>query len=65
MRQVRPYPRVVVSPKAARSLKAGHAWVFAGEVLREEPCPLDGRQAQNGDLVDVVEENQTLHKVQV
>lgn len=59
MRQVRPYPRVVVSSKAARSLKAGHAWVFAGEVLREEPCPLDGRQAQNGDLVDVVEENGT------
>lgn len=59
MKQVRPYPQVVVTRKAARSLKAGHPWVFEGEVVRIEPSPSDGREAANGDLVDVREENGT------
>ena len=52
MRQTRPYPRIVVTRKAARSLKAGHPWVFEGEVLEAEPCA-------NGSVVDVFEENGT------
>lgn len=59
MRQVRPYPQLVVSRKAARSLRAGHPWVFEGEVIRLEPAPSDGRLARNGDIVDVREENGT------
>ncbi len=59
MRQLRPYPQVVVTAKAARSLKGGHPWVFEGEVLRVEPAPSDGRAPANGDVVDVVEENGT------
>lgn len=59
MRQLRPYPQVVVTAKAARSLKGGHPWVFEGEVLRVEPAPSDGRAVANGDVVDVVEENGT------
>lgn len=59
MKQLRPYPRVVVSRKAARSLAGGHPWVFEGEVLRTEPAPADGREAENGDVVDVFEENGT------
>ena len=52
MKQERPYPQLVVSRKAAKSLRGGHPWVFAGEVLRADP-------ATNGDIVDVVEENGT------
>lgn len=52
MKQERPYPRLTVTRKAARSLRAGHPWVFAGEVLRAEPAP-------NGSIVDVFEENGT------
>ena len=52
MKQARPYPRIVVTRKAARSLKAGHPWVFEGEVLEAEPCV-------NGAVVDVFEENGT------
>lgn len=52
MKQARPYPRIVVTRKAARSLKAGHPWVFEGEVLEAEPCA-------NGSAVDVFEENGT------
>ena len=59
MKQVRPYPRVIVTRKAARSLAGGHPWVFEGEVLRLEPSPEDGRPAANGDVVDVFEENGT------
>ena len=58
MKQVRPYPKVFVTRKAARSLAAGHPWVFEGEVTRMEPSP-DGRAATNGDVVDVFEENGT------
>ena len=59
MKQQRPYPQVIVTRKAARALAGGHPWVFEGEVLRMEPAPTDGREAQNGDVVDVVEENGT------
>ena len=52
MKQARPYPRVIVTRKAARSLAAGHPWVFEGEVISAEP-------AANGDVVDVFEENGT------
>jgi 23S rRNA (cytosine1962-C5)-methyltransferase len=59
MKQQRPYPQVIVTRKAARALAGGHPWVFEGEVRRMEPAPTDGRAAQNGDVVDVVEENGT------
>ena len=52
MKQARPYHRIVVTRKAARSLKAGHPWVFEGEVLEAGPCA-------NGSVVDVFEENGT------
>ena len=59
MKQVRPYPKAIVTRKAARSLAGGHPWVFEGEVVRMEPSPVDGRGAANGDIVDVFEENGT------
>ena len=46
MKQARPYPQVVVTRKAARSLKAGHPWVFEGEVVRMEPAA-DGTAISN------------------
>ena len=43
----RPYPTITVTDKAARALKSGHPWVYAGEVLTEgDPC-------QDGEIVDV------------
>ncbi len=57
MKQTRPYPQAVVSRKAARSLRAGHPWVFEGEVLGLRPSPLDGRKAANGCAVDLFEKN--------
>ena len=59
MKQLRPYPQVIITRKGARALAAGHPWVFDGEVLRVEPSPADGRAAVNGDIVDVREENGT------
>lgn len=59
MKQLRPYPRATVTKKAARSLKAGHPWVFAGEVIRIEPSPESGEGPTNGGAVDVFEENGT------
>ncbi|MGI6754419.1 MAG: class I SAM-dependent rRNA methyltransferase [Atopobiaceae bacterium] len=59
MKQQRPYPYVTISKKAARSLKAGHPWVFEGEVLATAPAPTDGQAAANGDIVDVFEQNGT------
>ena len=52
MKQARPYPRVTVTRKAARSLAGGHPWVFEGEVITAE-------RAENGSIVDVFEENGT------
>ena len=59
MKQVRPYPQVIVTRKAAKALAGGHPWVFEGEVLRTEPSPADGAVATNGCVVDVFEENGT------
>ena len=58
MKQVRPYPRLIVTRKAARSLAAGHPWVYAGEVLRTEAAA-DGTPVTNGCVIDVFEENGT------
>ena len=59
MKQLRPYPQVIVTKKAARALAGGHPWVFEGEVIRVEPSPESGEHAQNGCIVDVFEENGT------
>lgn len=56
MKQLRPFPQAVITKKGARFLDAGNVWVYDAEVLRIEPAPLDGREAENGDLVDVVDE---------
>lgn len=58
MKQARPYPRLVITRKAARALAGGHPWVFEGEVRSVEPAA-DGRAAENGDVVDLFEENGT------
>ncbi len=58
MKQVRPYPKIIVTKKAARALAGGHPWVFEGEVLRIEPSA-DGGAVTNGCVVDVFEENGT------
>ena len=43
----RPYAKLTVTDKAARALKGGHPWVYAGEVLTPgNPCP-------DGEIVDV------------
>ncbi len=43
----RPYAKITVTDKAARALKGGHPWVYAGEVLTAgDPCP-------DGETVDV------------
>ena len=43
----RPYPVLTVTPKAEKSIKAGHPWVFG-----EEVTAVSGDYA-NGDIVDV------------
>ena len=49
MKQPRPYPAYAVTPKAERSLNAGHPWVYGEEITHEpEVTP------ENGALVDVV-----------
>ena len=46
----RPFSSITVTEKAARSLRGGHPWVFAGEVLTKgDPCP-------DGEIVDVYTE---------
>ena len=43
----RPYPRLTITEKAARSLRSGHPWVYAGEISEEAaPCA-------DGEAVDV------------
>ena len=43
----RPFKSITVTDKAARALRGGHPWVFAGEVLTPgDPCP-------DGEIVDV------------
>ena len=43
----RNYPNISVTDKAARSLRSGHPWVYADEVLRADAA------CENGQLVDV------------
>ena len=47
---MREYPRVICNEKAARSLRAGHPWVY-GEETKGPAEPY-----QNGDIVDVCTE---------
>jgi 23S rRNA (cytosine1962-C5)-methyltransferase len=47
MKQQRPYPKVLISPKAERSIKNGHPWIYGEEIRKIEGEP------QNGGLVDV------------
>lgn len=47
MKQERPYPKVMISPKAERSVKNGHPWIYREEIRETEGAP------QNGGLVDV------------
>ncbi|HOQ01768.1 MAG TPA: class I SAM-dependent rRNA methyltransferase [Acetivibrio clariflavus] len=47
MKQKRQYPKVMISPKAERSAKSGHPWIFGEEIRKIEGTP------QNGELVDV------------
>ncbi len=43
----RPYPALTITEKGERFLKAGHPWVYAGEVLTPgDPCP-------DGEIADV------------
>ncbi|GFI61387.1 ribosomal RNA large subunit methyltransferase I [Clostridiales bacterium] len=51
MKTERSFPRAAVTEKAARSLKAGHPWVFADEITS-----IDG-QYENGGLIDVLYKN--------
>lgn len=48
MKTERKYTSVTITDKAARSLKSGHPWVFADEILS-----IDGEYS-NGDIVDVL-----------
>ena len=50
MKQQRPYPVYTVTPKAERSLHAGHPWVLWGG----DPRPAGPPPRENGALVDVV-----------
>ena len=46
----RPFAAVTVTEKAARALRGGHPWVYAGEVLtKEQPCA-------DGEICDVYTE---------
>ena len=47
MKQTRQYPKITVTPKAERSILAGHPWIYDTELTEAEPCP-------NGGLVDVL-----------
>lgn len=47
MKQNRQYPKVMISPKAERSVKNGHPWIYGEEIRKTEGVP------ENGGLVDV------------
>ncbi len=49
MKAKREYPRFLISQKGSRWVEQGHPWIYADEVLEEEPCP-------NGALADAVSE---------
>ena len=48
MKAVRPYAKVLITPKGEAALTGGHPWVYEGEVTAVEGAPEDG------GLVDVV-----------
>ena len=48
MKAVRPYAKVLITPKGEAALTGGHPWVYEGEVTAVEGAP------ENGGLVDVV-----------
>ena len=39
----RNYPNISVTDKAARSLRSGHPWVYADEVLRADAACTNGQ----------------------
>lgn len=47
MKQKRQYPKVMISPKAERSVRDGHPWIYGEEIRKTEG------ELQNGRLVDV------------
>ena len=49
MKEQRPYPVYAVTPKAERSLNAGHPWVYGEEITAAPET-----EPENGALVDVV-----------
>ncbi len=48
MKALRPYPRIIITPKGEAALTGGHPWVYEGEVTATDGTPEDGA------LVDVV-----------
>lgn len=53
MKRERPFPSLAVTPKAERSLKNGHPWVYGVEVTDVRGTPV------NGELADVVSQSGT------
>jgi len=47
VKQKRQYPKVMISPKAERSVRDGHPWIYGEEIRKTEG------ELQNGRLVDV------------
>lgn len=47
MKQTRSFPKITVTPKAERSIVAGHPWIYNTEITEAEPY-------ENGSLVDVM-----------
>ena len=39
----RNYPKIQITDKAARSLRSGHPWVYADEVLQADAACVDGQ----------------------
>ena len=48
MKALRPYPRIIITPKGEAALTGGHPWAYEGEVTATDGTPEDGA------LVDVV-----------
>ena len=48
MKALRPYPRIIITPKGEAALTGGHPWIYEGEVTATDSTPEDGA------LVDVV-----------
>ena len=48
MKAVRPYPKIIITPKGEAALTGGHPWVYEGEVTAVDDA------VEDGGLVDVV-----------